>query len=150
MVTATRFKKLEVGDRKNAATGEAQAFGGAVVAQSNTIAFGDDGSAVDICVIPPKSQIIEIYVDVLTAFDGSGTDVLDIGVSGTANQFADNLDLSSAGRVLGSSDASQLANYDDIGDSQITIQATYTDANSDAAAGSARITVVYVVGNDLE
>jgi len=52
--------------------------------------------------------------------------------------------LSSAARVRGSSDASQLAELDDVGTSDVTIYATYSDANTDATAGSARVTVVYV------
>ena len=149
MVAATRFKKLQVGDRKNSATGDLEAFGHAVLTQSKLISFNDAASAVDVCVLPAKSQILEIYVDVYTAFNSSGTDLLDIGVLGTADLFANDLDLSSAARLLGSSDVSQLANYDDIGDSQITVQALYSQSVADAAAGSARITVVYAAGNDL-
>jgi hypothetical protein len=118
--------------------------GNVVLSQTATVAYTDDGSAVAIATIPANSQIIDLYVDVLTAFDGSGTDLLDLGDGTTANLYADNLDLSSAARVRGSSDASQLAELDDVGSSDVTIYATYTDAGGDASAGSARVTVVYV------
>jgi len=149
MVAPTKFKQLQVGDKLNSGIGDLEAFGHVILSQSKLISFSDAGSAVNVCVLPAKSQILEIYVDVYTAFNSSGTDLLDIGVSGTANLFADNLDLSSAARLRGSSDVSQLANYDDIGDAQITVQALYTQSVADAAAGSARITVVYAAGNDL-
>jgi hypothetical protein len=111
--------------------------GNVVLSQTATVAYTDDGTAVAIATIPANSQIIDLYVDVLTPFDGSGDGT-------TANLYADNLDLSSAARVRGSSDASQLAELDDVGTSDVTIYATYADANSDASAGSARVTVVYV------
>lgn len=150
MAEPTTFENaVKVGDKLNSATGDVVALGHVAVAQSALVGFADDGSAVDICTVPANSQIIEIYVDVLTAFDDTGTDLLDIGKSGAADHFANDLDLSSAARLLGSSDASQLANYDDIGTAQVTIQATYTGQNSDAAAGSARVTVLYIPNNNL-
>lgn len=148
-MTPTRFKSLQVGDRLNSATGDKAAFGSAAVSQSATVAFSDAGTAVNIAVIPAKSQILEIYVDVITAFNSSGTDLLDLGVSGTANLFADNLDLSAQARVLGTSDVSQITNYVNTGASQITLQATYSQSVADASAGSARVTVLYIPGNNL-
>lgn len=119
-------------------------LGTVVLSQTGTIAYTDAGSAVDICVLPAGSQILEITVDVTTAFNSSGTDLLDLGKSGAATQFADDLDLSSAGRVLASSDASQLANYANIGTTDVTLQALYTQSVADSSAGAARITVTYV------
>lgn len=118
--------------------------GNAVLSQTGTIAYTDDGTAVTIAVLPKNSQIIEVQVDVTTAFNGSTTDLLDIGKTGAANHFADNLDVSSAGRILGTSDVSQLANYATVGTSDIDVIATYTDTAGDASAGAARITVLYV------
>lgn len=149
-MAATNFSNpVKIGDRLNSAKGQLESIGFLSASQSALVGFADDAVAVDIGVIPANSQIIEIYVDVYTVFDDTGTDLLDIGVSGTADQFAADLDLSSAARLLGSSDVSQLANYDDIGTSQITLQATYTGSNSDSAAGSARVTVLYIPGNNL-
>lgn len=149
MTAPTRFKRLQVGDRLNTGVGQIEAFVYGVVSQSKLINYTDAGTAVTVCNLPAKSQIIEIYVDIYTAFNSSGTDLLDIGVSGTAALYADNLDLASAARVLGSSDVSQLTEYDDIGDSQVTVIATYTQSVADASAGQARITILYVPGNDL-
>ena len=118
--------------------------GNVVLSQTATVAYTDAGTAVAIATIPANSQIIDLYVDVLTAFNGSGTDLLDLGDGSTANLYADNLDLATAARVRGSSDASQLAELDDVGTSDVTVYATYTDAGGDSSAGSARVTVVYV------
>lgn len=149
MATPTRFKTLQVGDKKNSATGASEAFGTAVVSQSALVTFADT-TAKDLFVIPANSQIIDFYVDVLTVFNSSGTDLLDIGVSGTAQLFADDLVVSAAARLLGSSKATKLLNYDDIGASQITVQGLYKQSVADATTGNARITVVYCPGNNLE
>lgn len=140
---------VRIGDRTNTGKGVVEAYGFSAVAQSGVVAFGNNGVAVDICVLPANSQILEINVDVLTAFNDTGTDLLDIGKSGSAEFFAANLDLSSVARVLGSSDAAKLTNYVDTGTSQVTVQALYTGQNSDASAGSARVTVIYVPNNNL-
>jgi len=66
-----------------------------------------------------------------------------LGDGSTANLYADNLDVASAARVLASSDASQLAELADVGTSDVTVYATYTDSNSDASAGAATITILY-------
>ena len=149
MVAPTRFKQLQIGDRADSAQGQVQAFGGAVVSQANTLAYTDAGVAKNLFVIPANSQILEIYVDVITAFNSSGTDLVDVGVSGTSDLFASALDVSSQARKLGSSSASKLTNYVNTGATQITVQATYSQSVADSTAGSARITIKYIPGNNL-
>jgi hypothetical protein len=149
MPAPTRFKRVQIGDNLNTGIGQAEAFGSAVVAQSALLAYTDT-AAKNLFVIPANSQILDVYVDVLTVFNSDGTDLVDIGVSGTSDLFADALDVSSLGRKLGSSDVSQLLNYDDTGTSQITVQGIYANGGSAATTGNARVTIVYCPGNDLE
>ncbi len=149
MATSTFQNSIKLGDKANTALSRSEALGFVPAVQSALVAYTDDGVAVDIGVLPANSQIIEIYVDVLTAFNDTGTDLLDLGVSGAAERYAADLDLSSAARLLASSDVSQLAELDDIGSSQVTVQALYTGQNSDASAGSARVTILYVPNNNL-
>ena len=149
MPAPTRFKKLQVGDQLNTGIGDLEAFGSVVVAQSALLTFNDT-SAKNLFVIPANSQILNIYVDVLTVFNSDGTDLVDIGVSGTSDLFADALDVSSLGRKIGSSDVSQLLNYDDTGAAQIIVQGIYAAGGSAASTGNARVTIVYCPGNDLE
>ena len=44
---------------------------------------------------------------------------------------------------LASSDVSQLSQLADVGTSDVTVYATYTDSNGDASAGAATITILY-------
>lgn len=149
MPAPTRFKRVQIGDNLNSGIGQAEAFGNAVVAQSALLNYTNT-TAKNLFVIPANSQVLDVYVDVLTAFNSTGTDLVDIGVAGTSDLFADALDVSSAGRKLGSSDVSQLLNYDDTGTAQITVQGLYVQSVADASAGNARVTIVYCPGNDLE
>ena len=124
-------------------------IGYVALSQSAVVSFGDDGTETVIGRIPANSQIIDVYVDVTAAFDAATTNTFDIGDGSTVNQFADALDVSSAARVLASSDVSQLGNFADVGASDIPLTVTYNQTGTAATAGTARVTVLYVQGNDL-
>ena len=123
--------------------------GSVVMTQAANVVFGDDGTTTTIATLPANSQIIEIYVDVTTAFDAGTTNTLDLGDGSTADQFADALDVSSAARLLATSDVSQIPNLIDIGASDVQVVATYNQAGTAATAGAATVTVVYVQNNNL-
>jgi len=123
--------------------------GSVVMTQAANVVFGDDGTTTTIATLPANSQIIEIYVDVTTAFDAGTTNTLDLGDGSTADQFADALDVSSVARVLATSDVSQITNLIDIGASDVQVVATYNQTGTAATAGAATVTVVYVQNNNL-
>ena len=123
--------------------------GSVVMTQATNVVFGDDGTTTTIATLPANSQIIEIYVDVTTAFDAGTTNTLDLGDGTTADQFADALDVSSAARLLATSDVSQIPNLIDIGASDVQVVATYNQTGTAATAGAATVTVVYVQNNNL-
>ena len=97
----------------------------------------------------PNSQIFQIAVDVTTAFNAGTTNTVDLGDGSTADKFADALALGSLGRVLATSDVSQITNLIDIGASDVNVVATYNQTGSAADAGAATITVLYVQNNNL-
>jgi hypothetical protein len=91
-----------------------------------------------IITLPAGAVIWDIQVEVVTAFTGTGTDLLDIGVTGTGNRYEDDLDVSSTGwKTL------TLSNVPDrmTGSTAITFQ--YFDQNSDAGAGEAAVYIIY-------
>lgn len=69
---------------------------GAVYAVSNTIAYTNT-TAKAMFTIPDGAVPVEWVINVTTLFNDSGTDLLDIGVSGTQEKFAADVDVSSAG-----------------------------------------------------
>lgn len=100
-----------------------------------------DTTAATLFTLPANAVPIDIKVDVATGFTDSGTDLLDIGITGTANHFVNDLDIAATGRK-----APTLANLGvSIGSSPVNVTATFIPQNSNAAAGRAVITILYLV-----
>ena len=127
-------------------------LGQVIVTQTNTVNFGDT-TAKDLFVLPARSQIIEVYVDITTVFDAGTTNVLDVGTAADPDAFVDNQDVSATagvGRELGSTSAeANIAAFADVGASDITLQGLYSQTGTPATAGAARVTVVYAVNKVL-
>ena len=115
-----------------------------LMAQSANVVFEANGTTTDIATLPANSQIFQITVDVTTAFDAASTNTLDLGDGSTADQYADALALGTLGRVLATSDISQVGNLIDIGTSDVTVTATYNQTGTVAAAGACTVTVLYL------
>ena len=120
-----------------------------LMAQSANVVFGDDGTTTTVATVPANSQIFQISVDVTTAFNAATTNTFDIGDGTTADQFADALDVSSAARLLATSDVSQIPNLIDIGTSDVNVVVTYNQTGTAATAGAATVTVLYLQNRNL-
>jgi hypothetical protein len=134
---------------ENATTGAITSTGYGVMTQSQEVTFAADGTETVIGTIPANSQIVEVYVDVSTAFDAATTNTISLGDGTTADQYAATLDVSSAGRLRATSDVSQIGNLVDIGASDVALTATYNQTGTAATAGVAQVTVLYVPNNNL-
>lgn len=102
-----------------------------------TFTYGDAGSAFNVIELPENAVNWTIKVNITTSFNGSGTDLLDIGVTGEGNRYKDDLDISATGW----NDADTNLPDKMSGTTQIT--AEYTDENSDATQGAGEIYVEY-------
>ena len=70
--------------------------------------------------LPENSRIVEMYVDVITAWNSATSDLLDVGDGTTQEKYAKNIDLSNQGRVIGSANASDLlTNWRDVGNLRV-------------------------------
>jgi len=123
--------------------------GALVLTQKAAIVYSV-ATAQTICIVPAGSQILEIYIDVTTAFNDSGTDLLDIGDGTTADLFLSAVSIAPTGRIIGSSDAGGsggMIGWQNLGSgtADVTIKATYTGQNANASTGAATITVIYAV-----
>ena len=116
-------------------------IGGVLSAVTNTIAYSDS-SAVTIGTIPANAQIIDINIDVTTAFDAGTNDLISVGKSGSAAAFVANTDVSSAGRASVATTGVYSA-WADTGSTEVAVTATYTQTGTAATAGAARVTIVY-------
>lgn len=91
--------------------------------------------------LPANAVPLNIYVDVPTAFNDTGTDLLNVGITGTTAYFISGLDVSSTGRKA----PTLLKMGESVGTSAVSVTAKYTGQNSDSSAGQAIIEVLYMV-----
>ena len=123
--------------------------GQVLMSQSFSFAYSTEGSATDTTVvIPANSQIVSIEVNVETAFNDSGTDLLEVGSSADTDLYINDVSIAAIGKIaLGT--AALCANWKDIGSSDIKIGYIYNGANNDASAGAATVTINYLQNNNL-
>lgn len=93
--------------------------------------------------LPASSQIIDIIVDVLTAFNSFTSDTLSVGIAIGGTQYASGVDVrTSAIRIRPTFTAAQLANLQNI-TTNVTVHINVTHVGAAATAGDARITILY-------
>jgi hypothetical protein len=120
------------------------ANGGIKNVKFNTIAYTNT-TAKNLFTIPRGSEIVGWTVVVKTAFDDTGTDLLDIGITGTLEKFAVDLDVSSIA-TLNETTAGfvEAQMYTEMAD-DTTVTGVYTGQNGNSAHGSAVVAVFYIV-----
>ena len=98
-------------------------------------------------VLPAKSHIIAIDINVEVAFNGGGADTMDVGIVGNSDLYVDNADVSAIGPVaLGATGL--CANWKNIGTSDVRVAMKYIDASGNSSAGKARVTITYTQANN--
>lgn len=119
---------------------------GVVQSLRKKITFGDAGTTVTVGKLPPYSVVVGGGVHIVTGFNGSGTDLLDVGFIGAttdADAYATQLTLAAVGFIV----LDELATTTNImGTVEHTVTCLYTDQNSNATAGEAWVVVNYVSG----
>ena len=123
--------------------------GQVLMSQSFSFTFATEGAATDTnVVIPANSQIVSVDVNVETAFNDTGADILEVGSSADTDLYVNDVSIAAAGKIaLGT--AALCANWKDIGTSDIRIGFIYNGANDDATAGAATVTISYLQNNNL-
>ena len=116
-------------------------IGGVLSAVTTTLAY-TDASAVTIATIPANSQIVDIFIDVTTAFNAASTNTVTVGKTGSAAAFVASTSVGSAGRASVATTGVYSA-WADTGASDVSATITYTQTGTAATAGAARVTIVY-------
>ena len=123
--------------------------GYAVLEQSTSITQNSTTAVSSTLYIPAGSRIIDIIVDVLTAFNSGTSAVLSVGTAAAGTQYASTVDVKTAtGRIRPTFTAAQLAAMDNVSvlgvaaptTAPVVVTVTPTGATS---AGYVQITVVY-------
>ncbi len=116
-------------------------IGGVLSAVTTTIAY-TNATAVTIATIPANSQIVDIYIDVTTAFDAGTTNTVTVGKTGSAAAFVAATSVGSAGRASVATTGVYSA-WADTGSSDVSATVTFSQTGTAATAGAARVTIVY-------
>ena len=123
--------------------------GQVLMSQSFSFTFATEGTATDTnVVIPANSQIVSVDVNVETAFNDSGADILEVGSSADTDLYVNDTVISAVGSIAMGA-AALCANWKDIGTSDVRIGFIYNGANDDASAGAATVTINYLQNNNL-
>lgn len=97
-----------------------------------------DTAAKSLFTLPANAFLLDLVVFVETAFNDSGTDLLDIGKLGTGNHYVNDLSVVAAGKG-----APTITNLGDVGANGVTVVGTYIGQNSNASAGKAWVTALW-------
>tara|TARA_R110000868_G_scaffold126363_1_gene333368 strand:- start:1526 stop:1915 length:390 start_codon:yes stop_codon:yes gene_type:complete len=114
---------------------------GVLSAISYPVAF-DSTSPVTISTIPANSQIVDVNIDIITAFDAGTTNTISVGKTGSAAAFVAATDAGTAGRASVATTGVYSA-WEDVGTSDVVATATFAQTGTAATAGSAIVTIVY-------
>lgn len=124
-------------------------IGYAVLQQETSITQNSTSAVSSTLYIPAGSKIVNILVDVLTAFNSATSAVLSVGTSAGGTQYASGVDVKTAtGRITPTFTAAQLAAMSNVTvlgaaaptTAPVVVTVTPTGATS---AGYVRVTVVY-------
>lgn len=107
------------------------------------ITYLNTGVAITVGKLPPGSIVVGGGFQIVTTFNDSGTDLLDIGTSGDADAFATALVVSATAPAYLALD--ELATTNDYSDTaEVTVTATYTGANADGTAGAGDVVIMFI------
>ena len=121
--------------------------GHVLMVQSFHISHTDTTDTSEDVVIPAKSHIKNIFVNVETAFNAGTTNKLDVGIVGNSDLYIDNAEVGTLGTVaLGAT--AQCAEWKNVGTSDVRIAAKYIPSGSASSAGKARVCIVYSQGRN--
>ena len=123
-------------------------LGYAVLEQEASITQNSTTAVSSTVYVPVGSKIIDIIVDVLTAFNSVTSAVLSVGTAAAGTQYAGSVDAKTAGRTRPTFTAAQLAAMSNVSvlgvaaptAAPVVITVTPTGATS---AGYVRVTIVY-------
>lgn len=124
--------------------GSGRNCGVTIVSQSNTVAY-TDSTAKNLFILPAGAQVLNIIIDVVTAFTDTGTDTISIGKTGSAAYFVNAADVSAQIHTNATLVAANLSGIVNVGTSDVQVIGTFAGQNGNAGAGLAYVTCVYAV-----
>ena len=114
---------------------------GMLSAITTTVAFGTS-TAVSIGTLPANAQIVDVNIDVTTAFNAATTNTVTVGKTGTAAAYVTSTSVGSAGRASVATTGVYSA-WAGTGAAELDATVTFSQTGTAATAGAARVTIVY-------
>lgn len=115
---------------------------GVLSAITATVAYTDT-SAVTIGTLPAGAQIVDINIDVTTAFNAGTTNTVTVGKTGSAAAYVTSTSVGSAGRASVATTGVYSA-WANVGTNDVDYATvTFSQTGTAASAGAARVTIVY-------
>lgn len=108
---------------------------------SESFAFGDI-TAKRLGSLPANATIVRIYAVVSEAFDSGTSNVIDVGTSAVAANFANDIDVKTAAGVIAGTVVTTTAGVQDA-DGSTEIYATHVPVGTAATAGACEVIVEY-------
>ena len=119
--------------------------GSVLMAQSAVIDIIGATNTTAVGIIPANSQIVDVILNVTTASDDGGAATVKIGHTGDDDEYLAATNVKAVATTRGTIGADGT----DVGTSDQTVNAIYTAANGNGAAGAATVTVLYIQNNNL-
>jgi hypothetical protein len=108
-----------------------------------TATFDYTSTTITIGTIPANAQIVDINIDVTTAFDAAGTDLVTVGKTGSAAAYVTSTSVATAGRASVATTGVYSA-WANVGTSDVDYATlTYAYTSTAPTAGAGRVTIVY-------
>jgi len=123
------------------ATSDTLNGGFVVLTQTATITQASTAAVSATFTLPASSQLIDVMVDVLTAFDSVTSATLSVGTAAAGTQYVSGVNAKTAGRAAPTISAAQALAMADI-TTNTSVVATVTPVGA-TAAGLVRVTLVY-------
>lgn len=117
-------------------------IGNAVLSQTVTLAQNGVGTVDGIIALPENSQLVDVLVDVTTAFDSVTSATLSVGTASAGTQYAGSVNAKTAGRTRPTFSAAQLAAMANIGTNTDVYASIVTVGTT--TAGAVTVTYLYV------
>jgi hypothetical protein len=126
--------------------GTIQNTGCTIVAQSTPIAFGTT-TAVNVAVLPAGAQIINIFVDVTTAFNAATGNTITVATGATTLATAGSASTTPLAAGRATITAANLGTWVNVGTTDLIVTGIFANTGTAATTGAATITIQYVVRN---
>jgi hypothetical protein len=98
-----------------------------------------------IAFLPKGAWILDVLANVTEIFNGSGTDLLTVGITSGGEELLASVSCAPAAMIIGSQIGSALVPYARL-TADTYIYAEYNDQNGDASTGIAEIAIVWAPG----